>query len=241
MQKEHPILFSTAMVEALLDGRKTLTRRVVKSEKVDIFTEDIKFGYTTFTPEQHISVRGKWYDNGEARYGESFVKCPYGQPGDTLYVRETWQHTRWALNMSLTDENSGYIYKASENGRDWEQNDENWKWKPGIHLPKEGSRIWLEITDVRVERLQDISKEDAKAEGLYREWDGSHYWFRDYGGLSGLLKDAVRSFKSLWDKINGEKHPWDSNPWLWCVSFNVLSSTGKPNLEPADERSVATK
>lgn len=195
--KEHPILFSTPMVQAILEGRKTQTRRVVKMKKQ---ITDPAFGYTAFTPKNHISVRGI-HANGQ--YGESFFKCPYGQPGDLLYVRETFTPYR-------TDK---YLYKADEilliNGA----------WKPSIHMPKAAARIWLEVEEVKVEWLQDISEEDAKEEGVTPDLATDH--------PKGVYYTA---FSDLWTKINGNGS-WISNPWVWVIKFKVLSTTGATSIQ----------
>lgn len=154
--KKRPIIFSTPMVQAILKGRKTETRRLLK-------------------PTPHFDVihwhYGKNYEN-ISNHGpnEPLFECssPFGNPGDLLWVRETWQITDF---LHPTDDNYGFIYKASEDGEMWESNDENWKWKPSIFMPKDAARIWLEITEVKVERLQDITEEDAIAEGY-----GSESW-----------------------------------------------------------------
>ncbi len=232
--KEIPILFSTSMVEAILDNRKGMTRRVVKGGFDAHPYQHVKM---LSNERKDIGLQAFFFNEGDKDcWG---VKCPYGQVGDILYVRETWQHTRHALHLSLDDENSGYIYKASENGRDWEENDEEWRWKPGIHLPKGGSRIWLEVTSVCVERLKGITPGDAAAEGVQFDYSEGQQ-FKNYLNDQFEYGDSRDSFRSLWDKINGKKYPWESNPWLWVVQFKVLSTTGKPDLAPADERSVAT-
>ena len=193
MTKERPILFSTPIVEAILDGRKTQTRR----------------------------TRGATFQNFEefAR-----IKCPYGKPGDRLWVRETWQITNF---LHPSDENYGYIYKASENGKDWQENTEEWKWKPSIHMPKAAARIWLEITETRLERLQDISEEDAIAEGIEPVADGyKNYMPKLFSASQFCWPTAYHSFQSLWESINGSES-WDLNPWLWVIKFKVLSTNGK--------------
>jgi hypothetical protein len=206
--KEHPILFSTPMVQAILEGRKTQTRRIVKMKKE--ISEPV-FGYTFFTPENHISVRGI-HKNGE--YGESFIKCPYGKKGDVLWVRETWAPALGDIAFKA-DYSADVLREPRNKGI----------WKPSIHMPKAAARIWLEITEVKLERVQDISEEDAKAEGVefsYADETGNRY--RDYYH-SGTIHGAFGSFMTLWCKINGIDN-WNSNPWVWVVKFKVLSTTG---------------
>lgn len=143
-----PILFNTEMVRANLDGRKSCTRRLVKG----FVPDDAIWGYTAFTPKGYISCRGTFADG----YGEKFFKLPY-QTGDILYVRETWSKglERYIYRADYSDTEKFY-----RNGKEIEM-----KWKPSIHMPKEAARIWLNVTDVRVERLQEITEAGAEAEG----------------------------------------------------------------------------
>jgi hypothetical protein len=220
-----PILFSTPMVQSILEGRKTMTRRVVKGKtdhfvRIEIENDGIYIPY----------VRGA----GAKIWAEPYIKCPYGQVGDIIWLRETWQHTV-NLGINILDENSGYIYKASENGKDWEENTEKWKWKPSLFMPKEACRLFLKITNVKVERLQDISEKDAKAEGVEsciadRENFGVRAagmrLYRDYDRKNNSLKDypcngfefAKTSFETLWQSINGEQS-WNDNPYVWVLEF----------------------
>lgn len=206
---ERPILFSTPMVQAILVGNKTQTRRVVKPRK------DLLFG-CLLQPHELA---------GEVNAGDT-LNCPYGQVGDQLWVRETF---------STDNCNEGECYyKASINDRDWyELNfDEisEMRWKPSIHMPRLASRIQLEIENIRVERLHDISEQDAIAEGVERWTVGMDKqpesgWWRDYSytdeeaaaGYPPLLS-AKDSFRTLWESINGAGS-WDLNPWVWAISF----------------------
>ncbi len=222
MRKEIPILMSTPMVIATIEDRKKMTRRLKGLENINNCPDNWAHDGGGWKNPEGQSAILFGTKNGEH---EEIIKLPWNV-GDILYVRESWQHTR-NLGINEEDENSGYIYKASQNGKDWESSDENWTWKPSIHLPKAASRIWLEVTDVRVERLKDITQEDAISEGIGREWDGSKFWYEDYSNPKAMLRQQpLESFKTLWQKINGEKN-WNSNPWVWCVSFSVLSTTGR--------------
>ena len=192
------ILFSTEMVQAILAGRKTMTRQVVKPQP----PKGSKMGM--------------------------IINTPYGLVGDVLWVRETWQHTE-ILNINVEDENYGYVYKADN--QEW-NNFEGWKWKPSIHMPKAAARIFLEITNVRVERLQSISEADAIAEGIQPllmsstqliEMGGQKY--RDYMSddkIFGNPLSPITSFMTLWQSINGEES-WNANPWVWVVEFKRVS------------------
>lgn len=188
-----PILFNGEMVRAILDGRKTSTRRSVK----DNIPNDAIWGYTGFTPKGYISCRGVYAD----RYGEGFYKLPY-QPGDVLYVRETWhKYTKRVSKGESCHIAEFYGYKASaENSEDADE-----PWKPSIHMPKEAARIWLKVTDVRVERLQDMTDDDAEAEGCF-----------DY-------TSTALGFPDIWDstikKSDRDRYGWTANPWVWVIEF----------------------
>lgn len=202
---EKPILFSGDMVKAILEGRKTMTRRIVKPL-------NISYDISGAKPEVRIKYQFLRLPNGH-EFGE--VKNPYGQIGDRLWVRETFQF--------IPGSDGGYVYKASQNGKDWEENSEDWTWRPSIFMPREASRIILEIADVRVERLQNITEEDAKAEGI--EFQAPYYLGAPHPikGTKKVFPDAVQAFQSLWDKINGKRASWESNPFVWVISSKVAS------------------
>lgn len=192
---EHPILFSTPMVKAICEGRKTQTRRIIKPQP------DNEHEYT------RVNQVGKWF-HVEADKPDPVmftVTCPYGVPGDHLWVRETW----------AGDENTGFAYKASEPdvlpfGEECIFD----KWKPSIFMPRTASRITLEVVNVRIERLQDISDSDAVSEGV------------DMSMLSagtGNISYAQFQFSQLWDYINEKRgFGWDTNPLVWVVEFKRL-------------------
>lgn len=187
-----PILFNIEMVQAILDGRKTCTRRIVKGAIPD----DAMWGYTMFTPKGCISCRGVYADG----YGEGFYKLPY-QPGDILYVRETWCKGSWM------NEKERYYYKADDN-------DFHCVWHPSIHMPKEAARIWLKVTDVRVERLHDITGKSVLREGI-----NSHV-HPDADYFDGNQREV---FAELWNstikKTDIGRYDWDANPWVWVIEF----------------------
>lgn len=211
--KERPILFSGEMVRAILDGRKTQTRRVVKPQFDKTWGRGVRRGDDAYSV--HVDIME---DSGEWKW----IKCPYGKPGDRLWVRENgWEPpetTPYMIQMGA-DTWPNYMYDA-DGGDDGEWCKENgWKRRPSIHMPRWASRLTLEVTEVRVERVQEISEEDANAEGIVCKWiqrgpagDLSQRCDR-YGNT------ATKLFEQLWDSINGTKHPWASNPWVWVVSF----------------------
>lgn len=204
-----PILFNTEMVRANLDGRKTCTRRIVKG----FIPNDAVWGYTAFTPKGCISCRGTFADG----YGEKFFKLPY-QPCDILYVRETWEHFECCCcegdehrncyrepQQSVLNKSCGcYMYRAT---------DEIYgdaRWHPSIHMPKEAARIWLKVTDVRVERLQDMWASDVSKEGIR---------FNKPTAADEMLK----AFAKLWDstikKSDLDRYGWNASPWVWVIEF----------------------
>jgi len=185
------------MVRAILEGRKTQTRRVVKPLGNDDGFVILDYGnggwpYRSDDGDSstHIVRRG-----GKLYIEETPHACPYGQPGDRLWVRETWADVRTPASQIQT------VYRA-----DWPYKNPSTKpWKPSIHMPRWASRILLEVTGVRIERLQDISEEDAIAEGV-----------------SDIL-NPVGAYRELWDSINGDG-AWVANPWVWIVEFKRLEA-----------------
>lgn len=211
-----PILFNTEMVRAILDGRKTCTRRVVK----DGIPDDAMWGYTAFTPKGYISCRGVYADG----YGEGFYKLPY-QPGDILYVRETWGHP-----ISLNS-NKQYVFRADKIAESGFKNDSH-IWHPSIHMPKEAARIWLKVTDVRVERLQEITETQTEEEGFLFTPPCLHRTGENYCDIDGPCGNKIKYCdmsagelfgKVLWDstikKSDIDIYGWDANPWVWVIEF----------------------
>lgn len=194
--KIKPILFSTPMVRAILEGRKTQTRRIVKFNK-EIEVKNI--GFSATSPNGSFEVRGI-HKNGE--YGASFFKLPF-KKGDILWVRESFGNTAIGT-MYKADINNPQINKPSSG------------WKPSIHMPKAAARIFLEVTNVRVERLFDISEKDAIAEGIIVIEPEEAYNSYDKG--VGSYATARGSFFSLWTSINGQAST-DANPWVFVYDF----------------------
>ncbi|WP_346396806.1 hypothetical protein [Pseudomonas syringae] len=227
--KERPILFSAPMVRAILSGQKTVTRRALKVQP-------------------HIDVSGNFCVGG-ANYGQDiygkpvtkhFVSshCPYGQPGDRLWLRETWycDHLQVLSGPYLKPEDldvveareDGTLVYAADGLAPYEA--EQPAWKPSIHMPRWASRILLEITDVRVERLQEGDGETAfesryVAEGIHRihHGDGDYYFhpFKDEPG-PGNWSDPFDAWRELWVSINGAES-WNANPWVWVVEFKRVT------------------
>ena len=222
--KERPILFSAPMVRAILEGRKTVTRRIVKPVR----------GYedcSTCRPDKAAASHSVWWHGRFENVGV-MQDCPYGKRGDRLWVRETWYCNHFEVqkgpylqpadmvDLDQAREDGDLVY-AADGLTPYEQ--EQPTWKPSIHTPRWVSRILLEITDVRVERLQDISDEQAQAEGIIPHVRGGWHWhshnpqdmddWHQFG-----FKTPVWAFHDLWVGINGADN-WDANPWAWVVEF----------------------
>lgn len=200
--KERGIIFSAPMVRAVLEGRKTQHRWVIAPQPTSL-------------PEQGT---GLWHHVRGAKWESGLpYLCPYGKPGDRLWVRETW---------AMNEPPSGAIYRATDQKQveAIHYKRANFKWTPSIHMPRWASRLTLEITNVRVERVQQISEEDAITEGI--ETDGCGH-FKNYSDPTDdvMWLSLIGSFAGLWDSINFKRgHGWDSNPWVWVIAFKQVKS-----------------
>lgn len=220
--KERPILFSGEMVRAILDGRKTQTRRVVKpkaNEKwLDWITDKNGNRLYDSNGNKRLLISS---ENGKE------ISCPYGVPGDLLWVRET--HYRWTgcgappranFNRDRCYVDHPELLAMSRSGQIVSV--------PSIHMPRWASRITLRVVDVRVERVQAISEGDAKAEGV-TAWPGQfegQTYYQDYSKEDWNVPQhtAAGSFRTLWDSINAARgFGWDANPWVWVVSFERVT------------------
>lgn len=189
-----PILFNTDMVRAILDGRKTCARRAVKS-----------------TPKYfEVNENPVYIYDAESAMGRIYPPC---QPEDVLYVRETW----CGLSVNEAGHFRGhpiYYYRA-----DGDLRPEGWRgaWHPSIHMPKEAARIWLKVTDVRVERLQNITEDGAKAEGA--NWKNG----KNVGWKEKMQRTAIERFAKIWDstikKSDLDCYGWNASPWVWAIEF----------------------
>lgn len=216
--KERPILFTGPMVRALLDGSKTQTRRALRHQPdypIQIATDPHtnRFQYSGREPITQATL---------------LCECPYGQPGDRVWVRETWLEDpeddgTWHYTQYMGCKGSPLseipkkfqkpkfcIYREGWSGHDL-------IWRPSIHMPRWASRILLEITGVRVERLQDIGEADARAEGVTIE--DRH--MRGYCA-GEFLPPSIRAYRELWEGINGAGS-WDANPWVWVIEFRRIA------------------
>lgn len=208
--KARPILFKAPMIRAILDGTKTQTRRIVRSHVSGVRSDPVSTEAVLYW-DRGVEDPRRWVGRDGLAVGH--VYCPYGEPGDRLWVKEAVRR--------LPDDGShldSAIYIADGSLTPLE----SWPWKlkalPGMYMPLGLSRITLEVTGVRVERLQAITEEDAKAEGITTSQSAT------INGKPGVVHnfgpDAHRqAFAQLWDGINGERASWASNPWTWVVSF----------------------
>lgn len=240
MPKEHPILFSKSMVKAILQGAKTQTRRVMKPQIADcnhsIFTE----AEWNKNPTEWVIKYGFAYcglcGNGVTPKGDySGIKCPYGMVGDILWVRETFEV------HFCNDGGDDYTMLHYISDNSWTRLNTGMKAgkHPSIHMPRIASRILLEITHIKIERLQDISPEDACDEGI--EYDNidldafeggelvadfKNYTWKDDASCEDYhfptFASCIESYRTLWQKING-KDSWNENPWVWVIEFKIIN------------------
>lgn len=199
--RELPILFSTPMVQAILNGTKQQTRRVIKPQPLFVADPNVPFKTADADPK-------------------GIIKCPYGQPGDRLYAKEAIKRIDWADGIP------GIAYVADDEPV-WDMTRPcQWVWKnkslPSMYMPKNIARIWLEVTDVRVERLQDITEEDVRAEGIER---GTTYYYGEPHKIKGSPKcynTAKEAFAGLWNSLAKPDYTWNDNPYVWVIEFKKV-------------------
>jgi hypothetical protein len=199
--KDRPILFSASMVRAPIAGTKTQTRRAVK---FPIKCKDIGCELAGCELTHELRRRPDL--------------CPYGKPGDLLWVRETWSANYPEVGYKA-DTSAAYFGDGPHRGALLRMYDRQLgEWRPSIHMPRWASRLTLRVTEVRVERLQDISWSDAIAEGVWKTVGG--YW--SYGDeFNPSYETPMGAFQGLWESINGPDS-WDANPWVWAITFEVI-------------------
>lgn len=194
--KDRPILFSAPMVLAILNGQKIQTRRILKSYSEN--TQPYKY-----EPDEvykhYIRRRSGVWDSYKTIEELAAKHCPYGKPGERLWVRETWR-------PALSETHKCFSYRADltyKCGKVMPEFSGNLPWKPSIFMPKEACRVWLEIESVRIERLQEISEKDAISEGF----------------------ESIDAFRCLWDSLNkGRGAGWDVNPFAWVIGFRRVAA-----------------
>ena len=246
MSRVLPILFNTDMVRAILDGRKTVTRRLIKPQQlIGILPDKCENGM----PEEFLKEKKHMFkpycDMTDVELIKTAYNPPY-QPGDILYVRETWRVGAWDIRnqMIAFDYKDGtcgeltYIHdrelferlvnqsredarkaKCEYNGADfiWEKGKSPCRWHPSIHMPKEAARIWLNVKDVRVERLQEIDDKGAYDEGA-GEKDVIYQ-------IGGRVCDFTKIWNSTIKKSDLDRYGWDANPWVWVIEFERCEKT----------------
>lgn len=224
--KELPVVFSAQEVRAVLDGRKTQFRRLVKGLRLNIGTSNSNYKVL----DTHL-VNGELYflyERNGHKYRHLTTKCPFGEPGTRLWVRETWQYAAkkycsctsssifypcddWMKRTGCKSDRREIVY-AAEGG--------STKWRSSTTMPRRVSRITIEVTYIRVERLQDISEADAIAEGMQRSrvnyWCGAQHKAHAF---PRQMASAKAAYADLWDSKYAKTTPWESNPWIWRVAF----------------------
>ena len=206
--KERPILFSGEMVRAILDGRKTQTRRVIKPQPMKLDTAQ------WFPGPPGDKRNAKHYANeSHLRKGLPIDFCPYGIPGDRLWVRETWRTDKLGEGEYPVRKGQWIECRATP---DIPPPTYPGRWRASIHMPRWASRIDLEITDIRVERVQEISPQDVCREGIRPTIPGGFE-------IDECDWIGAQQFKPLWDSINAKRgYGWDMNPWVWVISFRRI-------------------
>lgn len=219
MRRVLPILFNTEMVRAILDGRKSCTRRIVKHDVEAILNSPYHKEHPEVEDEQIISK----------------LCIPPYQPGDILYVRETWcEYGDLNDSDQIIDGTEKYYYRADgENPTPYNYflvhrngNDEHRDfpvWHPSIHMPKEAARIWLKVTDVRVERLQEITDEQAEREGIQYDECPTGFTWKQETDMHNCYTTPIGAMQALWDstikKSDIDRYGWDASPWVWVIEF----------------------
>ena len=214
MNKTKPILFSTPMVIAILDGRKTQTRRVIKDKDITNWFD--------------IDADGKAIAYIDQATGDSYPPThkARNKPGDILWVRETWSK----------DENGEYVYRTNYGTTEDDSFPSSmFKWRPSIHMPREAARIFLRVTNVRVERVQEITEDEVFAEGL-SPWDdrcADENWRPTFNDPDiGGSPQMIQGFSILWDELYKKRgYSWESNPWVWVYEFERISKEEAERLE----------
>ena len=232
MKKEIPILYSTPMVQSKMAWRKTQTRRLVKPQPSEEWMQNTR----------QFSSNGSMFDRkGKQLFwieaNDEEVKCPYGQPGDLLWGRESWGYTGWITKPEYAKMHGHPVYRYRATHQ--ENIAEILPWKPSIHMPKAAARIWDEVTGIRVERIAEISKEDCIAEGIQmvynskKEYCGYKNYFREGNDKNTVgFGSPIASFRSLWQSINGKPKPIQArqNGKLVTIGYEVY---------PFDEQEAA--
>lgn len=219
MKNQRPILFNTEMVLAIDGDTKTETRRTRGLKELNkdpdgwVYIGDSRTNDSIPYPAEKYNPH-TWYafHRSNSNMVTNILKCPYGEPGDYLYVRETW------AKSSLLQV---FYYKAK-----YEERFGVNRWRPSMHMPKEAARIWLKVVEVRIERLKSITQLDAKNEGVIQTRSGLYKNYQKVKGSVDSPTSPLSSFITLWDSVNGAG-AFHSNPWVWVVKFKKVNN---PNV-----------
>jgi hypothetical protein len=212
---EKPIIFSTSEVRAILEGRKTQTRRVIKPQAPNGYVGDMLEQYCVYPIDEYGTAE------------PTLIYPPY-KPGDVLWVRETWA----TVSSGIIEYKATYI-EPYTGSTEIDHIGKKITWRPSVHMPEEAARIWLKVEDIKVERLQNITPWEAIQEGIESKGN-KPCQFGDYEPVwknylypkepEKWLDSAVDSFRTLWDSINAKHgYGWDINPWVWRIKFKVVN------------------
>lgn len=231
--KERPVIFNGEMVRAILDGRKTQTRRVMKVQPKQHDHKNYDAPWACEPPNYYNTHEADWAcrycGEGIGMDGQSVYRCPFGQVGDRLWVRETFMDLTGTGIEATTGKFEGFAYRADTPAGsygDEVRKEYGLKWTPSLHMPRKACRILLEITAVRVERLNDISEEDARAEGVKPAGDMLPDCPDTFLTPKGDFAIAKVAFQRLWQSIYGEES-WAANPWVWIIEFKRAEAQEK--------------
>jgi len=254
MKRERGILFSSAMVKAIMEGRKTITRRLVDMDKLAVklphtVTSDMPELITPVITAKagrhpaHLNPHGAVFlpDLLGVKPGEFNFVCPYAD-GYTRIADFPSRHGKWRSAWEIVVDADQYLWVRETWRRDGlqeyvfraDRDDPGKAWKPGIHLPRVAARIVLSVRSVRLERLHDITEEEARLEGVkpfFEQFPGIGKDQRITTGELAVDQPYRASFACLWDEINGERALWKTNPWVWAISFNVHSIAKPPRKQ----------
>ena len=223
---EKPILFKTEMVQAILAGKKSMTRRIIKPQPN---------GQLKCVIKHETKGRSCWMEDNADQLSKDFKFHKYYEVGDILWVRETWAKLCRVDENGYTHYDEETIYYAADGGPSIDLydadgfllDDQNMKWRPSIFMPRYAARLFLKVKDIRVERLQDITEEDARSEGIKWTNEGplhAHYLNHNLNAFLNF-KTSKEAFSSLWDNINLKRgYGWGINPWVWVVEFERVEA-----------------
>lgn len=212
MTELKPILFNTEMVRAILEGRKSVTRRLILPSQMNGIAPD---KCPNHTPEEFVREKPFLFKPYCKMTDEILVETVFRsryQKGDILYVRETWR----------MDDKYGYVYYATDLHKFGEEFVRQFKWKPSIHMPREATRLWLQVTDVTARRIRDITEEEAKQEGATDNRGLNHSPDDEYNSVHTAREHFARIWNATIPKEDLDRYGFEANPWVWVISFKKI-------------------